>query len=141
MKKFVCASLSIVCCLCHLAHGQESLQNYFQSDKIEINYHKTECHDVSNDIHKRIIAFEFVNLTGDKLSVNFNKELWYNDNCIGCDSTPEQQFTVQLEPGQRLAGSCEDKRNKSLYIVDGMLHVNSSVLTRFELKDISIQNA
>ncbi len=113
--------------------------NYHNGREVEINYQKAECHDIANGIHKKIVLLQFVNLTNKKLSVSFNKQMWYNGKCTGCDNPPEQHFTVVLNPQQTLEGSCADKRNKSLYIVDKMLNGSgSSSLSKFELSDIQI---
>jgi hypothetical protein len=81
-----------------------------------------------------------VNLTDSKLTVSYDKQMWYDGKCIGCDRSPEQQFSISLEPRQTVAGTCEDK-NKALHIVDKMLNVKSTALTKFELADIKVSKA
>ena len=119
--------------------SQGSWANYYRSNELEINYHAgIECHDLTNGIHKKIVVLQFVNLTNQNLSISFNKQMWYNGRCIGCDNPAEQHFTVTLDPQQSLVGSCEDKQTKSLYIVDKMLNGGNSMLTKFELANIHI---
>jgi len=113
--------------------------NYYSSREVDINYQSEDCHDIANGVHKKIVLLQFVNLTNKKLSVSFNKQMWYNGKCTGCDNPPEQHFTVILNPQQTLTGSCADKRNKSLYVVDRMLNrTNTTALTKFELSNIQI---
>jgi hypothetical protein len=117
----------------------QSWTNYHSSREVEINYQKAECHDIANGVHKQVMLLQFVNLTNKKLSVSFNKQMWYNGKCTGCDNPPEQHFTITLNPQQTLAGSCADKRDKSLYVVNKMLNrTSTSALTKFELSNIQI---
>src|SRR5687767_9458060 len=139
MKRFSLLMLFIAAFI-HAAVSQETWRNYYSSDEIKINYRSMECHDNINGIHKKLVLFQFVNLTERILSLSFDKQMWYNDRCIGCDNSPEQHFTMRLAPKQIIAGSCEDKKAKSLYIVEKMLNAQSSTLTKFDLTNISISN-
>src|SRR5688572_1887088 len=138
MKRLLFPMLFIAAFI-HTAMSQQTWQNYYSSDELRINYRSVECHDVANGIHKKIMILQFANLTDKSLSVSFDKQLRYNNGkCIGCTSTPQQHFTVSLFPKQMLEGSCEDKSTKSLYIVESMLNVQGTALTRFELANIHI---
>jgi hypothetical protein len=119
--------------------AQQAWQNYYSSNEIRINYRSVECHDVANGVHKKVVLLQFMNLTARNLSVSFDKQLWYNNGkCTGCTPTPEQHFTVNLSPKQSLEGSCEDKSTKSLYIVESMLNIEGTALTKFELVSLRI---
>ena len=120
--------------------AQGAWQNHFRSEKIEINYRSEECHDPANGIHKKLVMLQFVNLTGNALSVSFDKKMWYGTRCIGCDNSAEQHFTLTLNPGETITGTCADKRNKALYIVDKVPGAQSAPLTRFELANVTVFN-
>lgn len=121
------------------ALAQDSWQSYSKTSEMEINYRYAECHDNANGIHKSIVLLQFVNLTGNHLSVSFDKKLWYDSGkCFGCDNSPEQHFGLRLSPNQTLTGSCDDKKTTSLFIFDKMLEVKSSKLVKFELANIQI---
>lgn len=133
---FISAIIMIACA--HQGISQEAWKNHYRSSELEINYSYADCHDNINNVHKRLVILQFVNLTGNKIAVSYDKQMWYGDRCTGCDRSPEHQFTVTLEPHQTMVGSCEDKKNKALYIVEKMLDVKSSALTRFELAGIKV---
>ncbi len=137
IMKRILFSLLILAALIKPGVAQEAWQNHFRNTEVEINYRSLECHDEINGIRKKLVVFQFVNLTGKSLSVSFDKQMWYGDKCTGCDRSPEQQFTVKLTPNQTLAGSCEDK-TKALYIVEKMIGAKSAALTKFELADIKV---
>ena len=126
----------IIAAFFQTALSQDTWQNYYRSKDLEINYKRTECHDPANGIHKKIVVFQFVNLTGKMLSVAFERQMWYNGKCTGCDHSPEHQSGIRLAPHQTAEGSCENK-TKSLYIIDQMKG-GSSTLTKFELANIKI---
>jgi len=120
-----------------LGFSQDAWQNRYRSADLEINYLSTQCHDEVNNVHKQIIVLQFVNLTDNQLTVNYDKQMWFDGKCTGCDRSPEHQFTIKLEPRQTIAGSCEN-RNKALHVVAKMLNVKSTVLTKFEIADIKV---
>ncbi len=123
------------------AFSQEGWKNYFQSDDLEINYRAEDCHDHANDVHKRLIFFQFVNKTAQTLTITFNKEQWFGDRCINCEDTPENRHIVRLTPQQTLTPNCEEKLSRAYYIFDKMLKQEASKLSRFELKNIQVFKA
>jgi|SRR5690606_36069221 len=122
---------------------QISAQNpsvYFSNNQIEISYTKADCNDVANGIFKQYLLLQVKNLTSEPLKVSFKKELWYNDKCTNCDSnSPEHISVIELQPGATEMASCENK-DKTLKIFLKMLNLQSSVLTKFELKNITINH-
>lgn len=140
MKQHLLSAIIIIACL-QQGFSQERWQNHYRSSEVEINYSHADCHDNVNNVHKRLVVLQFVNLTGNKMSVSYDKQMYYGDKCTGCDRSPEHQFTVTLEPNQTVTGSCEDKKNKALYIVEKMLDVKGSSLTKFELAGIKVSKA
>lgn len=137
MKNFLFTSLLFVALIGNTS-AQDAWKNYSRTAELEINYQYTECHDVPNGMHKSIVLLQFVNLTNKHLSVSYQKEMWYNDKCTGCDNSPEQLFGIRLAPNETKTGSCDDKKTKALYIFDKMLDVKASTLQKFELADIKI---
>lgn len=131
--------LSLLFVSAFIASRGQGWTNYYSSREVEINYKSEDCHDVANGVHKKIVILQFVNLSNKKLSVSFNKQMWYNGKCTGCDHPPEQHFIVTLSPQQTLTGSCADKQDKSLYVVDRMLNrAGTTALTKFELSNIQV---
>lgn len=119
--------------------SQDSWQNYFSSTDLEINYKKAECHDPANGIHKSLVLLQYVNHGAKPVSVTFNRQVWYNGKCSGCDQKPEDYYSVKLDANQTISGSCDNRHSKALFIFDKMLDVDSRSLTKFELVDIKIQ--
>ena len=138
--KYLIFSMLMTAVFSHAAFPQEAWNKYYSSNEIQINYKGEECHDIANGTHKKLVLLQFVNRTSKTLSISFDKQIWYNGKCIGCDNSTEQHFTVMLMPGQTAAGTCEDKKAKSLYIVDRMLDSQSAALTKFELANINISH-
>lgn len=122
------------------ATAQDAWKNYSRTAELEINYRYVECHDNANGTHKSIVVLQFVNLTGNHLSVSYNKQAWYNNECKGCENTPESRMGIRLAPNETRTGTCEDKKIKALYIFDKMLDVQAAVLQKFELGNLQIIN-
>ncbi len=111
---------------------------YFSNNQIEISYTKTDCNDAANGIFKQYLLLQVKNLTSEPLKVSFKKELWYNDTCTNCESnSPEHISVIELQPGATETASCENN-DKTLKIFTKMLNLNASVLTKFELKKITV---
>ncbi len=119
------------------AFAQDNWTNYYNSAEVKVNYKHIECHDDANDIHKKLVVFQFVNLTGNAITVNFSKQLWYDGKCISCDDTSESWFSVRLAANETQEGNCS-QRNKAFYALDKLLNVKSKSLTKFELTGIEI---
>lgn len=120
------------------ALAQNAWTNYSRTPELEINYRYAECHDTQNGTHKSIVVLQFVNLTGNQLSVSYNKQAWYNDVCKGCENTPESRMGIRLAPYETRTGACDDKKTKAVYIFDKMLDVKSAALQKFELANLQI---
>ncbi len=120
--------------------AQDSLNGVlFSNEAAAIKSTTIDCVNKANGTAKQYLALEVQNNSDSPISVSFKKELWYDGNCISCNSNG-QEFSVvkELEPNQTLVADCES--DKSLKIFVKMLEIKGvRQLTHFELKDIEIK--
>ena len=80
-----------------LAIKQESIWKTEYKDEFVLIQSKTTVYDNPSDgiKHERIV-FKYTNLTKQDISISFNRNLFYNGVCYGCNQ-PERRYTVQLK--------------------------------------------
>lgn len=115
-------------------------QQFFNNEFVLISYRYDECHDVQEGIHNENVYIRIVNITGQKLKIEWNTEYWYNDICYGCEAGNTENYKVlTLEPNQQIEGSCGGKNQNELRLLSKMLNFNKeTVLTNFNLRDFKV---
>ncbi len=117
--------------------AQNNWQTVSEKQNVTIQSKKADCNDVANGIHKELILLKFENKNSFPVNISFRKELWYNGNCINCNSNSNEHIiSVTLKPNEILEGNC--KSSKQLQIFSKMLNLKKSELSHFELKDITV---
>lgn len=117
--------------------AQNNWQPVSEKQNVTIQSKKADCNDVANGIYKELILLKIENKNSFPVNISFRKELWYNGNCINCNTNSNEHIiSVSLKPNEILEGNC--KSSKQLQIFSKMLNLKKSELTRFELKDITV---
>lgn len=87
--------------------------------------------------HERIV-FRYTNLSTQNLTVSFDRTLYYNGVCYGCEH-PDKRFSVTLAPGETKAYS-DVNRDKTYFIFSRDLNQTiTKTLDRFQLLNIETQ--
>lgn len=144
--KTVFAILSIVFLMNNISiAGNE--KNYewktvYETGDLIINYKYGECHIPADGLHQEQVFLQFINHTDKEIKVDYDKELWYNNKCITCNSDGlENHHTLILKPGETAEGSCDNHRDKAFNIVSKVIAPGAkSVLTDFKLNDIKVSD-
>ena len=130
-----------------LAFGQNTSEDlsswklYKEISGLQIFSKEIGCHDSQNGIHEQYIVFQFINNTTEKITVVWQKEVWYNDKCVTCDipSHLENNYTFSLAPGESVEGTCEASSSSGLKIFNHFMNTSKgSKLTKFEFKNMKI---
>ncbi len=113
-------------------------QLYKDVNGIHIYSKQIECNDEANGLFQEVVILKFVNTTKNDFTIKWDYELWYDNKCWTCDSknSKENQKSISIDSQQVVVGDCENK-NKVLRIFKRYTnHNDTSVLTKFELKNI-----
>ena len=123
--------------LCSISvFASDDWKSYFQNKEVEILYRYSDCHDIPNGLHQQKILLKVVNLQDKKVEVFYTKELTFNTT--SAEKPDVRVFSVYLGPLDTAEGDCDTKDNR-LFIFSKQLNFNSTHLTHFELKDISVK--
>ena len=132
----------IMCCLfiVPLNAQENNWKNYFKSEEVRIDYRYQDCISSANGTAKQYVLFKINNETDQPLELTYQRVMWYNDKCLGCDNGTEYTVVLELAPDEQVTGTCEDK-NKALKIFSKMLNREASELDKFELRSINAKRS
>ena len=111
---------------------------YSEINGIHIFSKQIECNDEANGIFQEVVILKFVNTTNKNFTIEWDYELWYDNKCWTCDakSSKENHKAITLNAQKMIVGDCGSD-NKSLWIFKRYTnHNDTSVLTKFELKNL-----
>lgn len=131
MKIFISALL----CLCSSSLFSADWTSYFKNQQVEIQYQYAPCHDEHNGIHQQKVFLRFVNLSNQKETISFTKELQFSNGKTG--TAEGKLFSVQLNAHETKEGNCEEKDN-TLFLFSKQLNFAATELKKFELKNIVV---
>ena len=111
---------------------------YFQNDQVKIEVKTDACNNIKDGINNNYVFVRISNKTAVDLKVSFSKELWYNETCTSCNGGDEFKTMITLKANETLEGTC-DSKTKDLKIFHSMANGSKKVLTKFDLKNLTIQ--
>ncbi len=120
--------------------AQDNLNGVLFSNEVAtIKSASINCTNKAKGTAKQYLGLEIQNNSDSPITVSFKKELWYDGECVSCNSNGDEFSVIkELEPSQTLLADCE--LDKSLKIFVKMLELKGvRQLTHFELKDIEIK--
>ena len=134
----VFASLSYASSSFSQQTSNPSEQVLFESDLASIYTKYVECVDEANGISKAYLLINAQNKSNSPISVSFKKEIWFDGNCVSCDSeSDEYRINIQLASGETKTGSCETSDGMRIFV--RMLNLeNVRQLSHFELENIEV---
>ena len=115
-----------------------SEQVLFESDLASIYTKYVECVDEANGISKAYLLIHAQNKSNSPIFVSFKKEIWFDGNCVSCDSeSDEYRINIPLASGETKTGSCETSDGMRIFV--RMLNLeNVRQLSHFELENIEV---
>lgn len=113
----------------------------FEDSQIRVESNFVEYQEPNRSVIKNYLILSFVNKTREKLSINFSKELYYNNTCSSCGFA-ESNFSVILNKREIKTGTCEIGSDKALKVFHSFKTGESErKLTDFRITNVSIKKA
>lgn len=119
-------------------HAQTEWTVYNEVNGVTISQSLQNCSRPADGIYKEYYLLKYTNGNNYDVVLQFNRAVWYNGQCTGCDGGDEHQVSITLPANDTLTGECTG-RDKAYMIFNRMLDNSSkSVLEKFELRDITV---
>ena len=115
---------------------------YYSDNEIKIEYNYMIC-DFSSTASQEIIVFRFTNLKDNKMLLNYETQIWYDDKEINPEQNSDEfRKTINLDNNEIITTNCENQW-KEYTLFSAFVHNETSEryvsLTKFELQDITIR--
>ena len=95
------------------------------------------CNDSANGIYMKNVLLKIENFTGKTIKVNWTNKLFYDFNCLTCNSTSgENDIEIIINPNTTDTGQCGSGQNDLVLFIE-MIGIQSEKLTSFELLNFS----
>ncbi len=112
---------------------------YIERNGVQFYTKTVKCHDEVNGIHKEVVLIKATNTTSYKFEIKWKNEIWYDNNCVNCNSkSKEYQFSMILEGDQSKEGDCINKEQGLNIFSKFLNYSDKSVLTKFNLIDLEV---
>ena len=81
-------------------------ETYFENDTVKIEYKYQNC-EYTEQFNNEFLIVKISNLTNSELILEWKEELWYDDNCINCESVSNEfNKTVTIQKNTTIEGDC-----------------------------------
>ena len=116
---------------------------YYSDNEIKIEYNYMIC-DFSSTASQEIVIFKFTNLKDNKMILNYETQIWYDDKEINPEQNSEEfRKTINLDNNEIITTNCENQW-KGHSIFSAFVHNETNEryvsLTKFELTNITTKN-
>ena len=116
---------------------------YYSDNEIKIEYNYMIC-DFSSTASQEIIVFRFTNLKDNKMILNYETQIWYDDKEINPEQNSDEfRKTINLDKNEIITTNCENQW-KEYSIFSAFVHNETNEryvsLTKFELINITTKN-
>jgi len=116
-------------------------QAYKSDNNVSIDYRFADC-DPEIGYNKEVVQLKMTNTSAEKVELNYHIYLYYNGVCKTCDYPQEYVYSVTLEPGQTVEGSCGLEYDSRLTYFSRFTdagYKGNQQLTDFELHGLTIK--
>lgn len=139
MKKIL-ITLAFIFSIGNLFSQNNSLP-YFSENGVNIYVKKSDCVNTKKGTAIEYLLLEIENTNNTPINISFDKEMWFDNKCQTCNSnSDEYKVNLTLEKNLTIKGDCESSNNQ-LRIFSKMLNLDKvRKLTKYELKNIHIEN-
>ena len=116
---------------------------YYSDNEIKIEYNYMIC-DFSSTASQEIIVFRVTNLKDNKMILNYETQIWYDDKEINPEQNSDEfRKTINLDKNEIITTNCENQW-KGHSIFSAFVHNETNEryvsLTKFELINITTKN-
>jgi len=120
-------------------------ETYFENDSIKIEFAYQDC-QYTEQFNSEFVIFKTSNFTNQILTIEWEEQLWYDENCINCETdNNENRKQITLLPNLTLEGKCNENNSLRIFSkftldLDKMPGVDKiNALTKFELTNLKIK--
>jgi len=120
-------------------------ETYFENDSVKIEFTYQNC-EYTEQFNSEFVIFKISNYTNQNLSIEWEDQLWYDENCINCETdNNESHKQVTIPATISSVGKCNINNDLRIFSkftldLDEMPGVNKiNALTKFELTNLKIK--
>ena len=120
-------------------------ETYFENDSIKVEFAYQNC-EYTEQFNSEFLIFKTSNFTNQILTIEWEEQLWYDENCINCETdNNENRKQITLLPNLTLEGKCNENNSLRIFSkftldLDKMPGVDKiNALTKFELTNLKIK--
>jgi len=116
-----------------------SWTTYAENEEIKVEVKRSDCY-VNSGLDKQYFLIRITNKTQFSISVNWEMELFYNDDCKTC-GIEEYLWQIDLVPNGTAVGDCQVGSENKLRMFSKFIDTNYSSddeLTGFHFNKLSI---
>ena len=120
-------------------------ETYFENDSIKIEFAYQNCEYIEQ-FNSEYVIFKITNYTNKNLTIQWEDQLWYDENCINCETNnAENRRQIIILATTSSEGKCNinndlrifSKFTSKLEDMPGINKINA--LTKFELTNLKIK--
>jgi len=120
-------------------------ETYFENDSIKIEFAYQNCEYIEQ-FNSEYVIFKITNYTNKNLTIQWEDQLWYDENCINCETNnAENRKQITILASSSSEGKCNINNNLRIFSkftskLEDMPGVNKiNALTKFELTNLKIK--
>ncbi len=126
------------------AQSSNDWTTYHEDNQVKIEYTYSNCEYIEQ-FNSEFLVIKISNYTNNEITINWKEELWYNNNCINCESdSDESNKQIIVAANTTIQGNCTNqnalrifsKFTEDLAKMPGVDKIVS--LTEFQLKNLNI---
>lgn len=118
---------------------------YFENNSIKIEFAYQNCEYIEQ-FNSEYVIFKITNYTNKNLTIQWEDQLWYDENCINCETNnAENRKQITILASSSSEGKCNINNNLRIFSkftskLEDMPGVNKiNALTKFELTNLKIK--
>ena len=118
---------------------------YFENNSIKIEFAYQNCEYIEQ-FNSEYVIFKITNYTNKNLTIQWEDQLWYDENCINCETNnAENRKQITILASSSSEGKCNINNNLRIFSkftsnLEDMPGVNKiNTLTKFELTNLKIK--
>ena len=120
-------------------------ETYFENNSIKIEFAYQNCEYIEQ-FNSEYVIFKITNYTNKNLTIQWEDQLWYDENCINCETNnAENRKRITILASSSSEGKCNINNNLRIFSkftskLEDMPGVNKiNALTKFELTNLKIK--
>jgi len=120
-------------------------ETYFENDSIKIEFVYQNCEYIEQ-FNSEYVIFKITNYTNNNLTIKWQDQLWYDENCINCETNnSENRRQILILAATSSEGKCNINNDLRIFSkftsrIEDMPGINKiNALTKFELTNLKIK--